>query len=66
MTDVENSNNGYMPTPLLRFEVRSAPAPEFGSGVTREVKILQQRWDPPPGLRGHPVWRDVPAVSQDW
>jgi len=33
------------PTPKLRFFERVVPAPEYGEGVGKTVRILQQWWD---------------------
>jgi hypothetical protein len=33
-----------MPTPRLRFVERVVPAPEYGEGIGKTVRILQQWW----------------------
>lgn len=62
------------PTPHLRFVKRYVPAPEYGSRMVTEVRVLQQWWDlsdqdvhcpdetSVSGYRGE--WRDVPVEEE--
>lgn len=58
------------PTNRLRFIERVVPAPEYGEGVGKTVRILQQWWEvenPTDALHNNvPVgeWRDVPLEKE--
>ena len=62
------------PTMNLRFTIKGVPAPEYGPGVCRNEKVLQQYWHQAPTTeqitamsKGEKVdlpgeWRDVPTA----
>ena len=67
------------PTSKLRFVERGVPAPEFGEGIEKTVRILQQWWEDRnitlsihiEDKDGNPLpspnrgeWRDVPLEKE--
>lgn len=63
------------PTLKLRFVERVVPSPEYGEGVGKKVRVLQQWWekqyleivDGPLGSQLAPIegeWRDVPLEKE--
>ena len=66
------------PTPQLRFVEREVPAPEYGEGIGKTVRILQQWWEDrnmrlavqsydkygTPIARYQGEWRDVPMEKE--
>ena len=55
------------PTPRLRFVERLVPAPEYGEGIKRTVRVLQQWWAVELDGQVTPVgdWRDVLTEKSD-
>ena len=63
------------PTINLRFTIKGVPAPEYGPGVARNEKVLQQYWSQTPTTeqviamsKGQAIdlggeWRDVPTAT---
>lgn len=51
-----------IPTCQLRFVRRSIPAPEYGQGVHREIRVLQQLSHT---TGGKPIWSDVPLEDEE-
>jgi len=58
------------PTPKLRFVERVVPAPEYGEGIGKTVRILQQWWEPERNIidmvagKTQGEWRDVPLEKE--
>jgi hypothetical protein len=58
------------PTAKLRFVERVVPAPEYGEGIGKTVRILQQWWedssgDLASGVTLYGEWRDVPLETEE-
>ncbi len=57
------------PTNKLRFVERGVPAPEYGEGVVKIVRILQQRWELENGTEKYNAengeWRDIPIEKEN-
>ena len=51
------------PTPKLRFVERVVPAPEYGEGIGKTVRILQQWWVIEE-METVGEWRDVPLEKE--
>lgn len=57
------------PTAKLRFVERVVPAPEYGEGIGKTVRILQQWWEDTSTdiywVNGNPgEWRDIPLEEK--
>ena len=58
------------PTNRLRFIERIVPAPEYGEGIGKKVRSLQQWWASDPdcyedwAMQVNGEWRDVPVEKQ--
>ncbi len=52
----------------LRFVERQVPAPEYGEGFSKLVRILQMQVPPDEESEKyggyHPIWIDVPLVQE--
>ena len=57
------------PTPKLRFVERVMPAPEYGEGIGKTVRILQQWWTVagtlPEFQHQYGEWRDIPLETEE-
>lgn len=48
------------PTMNLRFVERIVPAPEYGEGIAKTVRVLQQQWVVTYPEKQTTEWRDIP------
>ena len=55
------------PTSKLRFVEKVVPAPEYGEGIGKTVRILQQWWAIERAGQITPTgeWRDVPLEKEN-
>jgi hypothetical protein len=58
------------PTAKLRFVERVVPAPEYGEGIGKTARILQQWWedgfgDLANGVTLYGEWRDIPLETEE-